>query len=102
MLKMNCWEFRLCGREVGGDRVAQLGICPAASDPRLDGVHGGKNAGRACWVVAGTFCGGEVQGSFAQKMSNCLSCDFYSNVRDEEQGHFKLSAVLMKMLERAA
>lgn len=102
MLKMNCWEFRQCGREIGGDRAEELGICPAASDRRFDGVHDGKNAGRACWIVAGTLCGGKLQGSFAQKMKNCLDCDFYIMVKQEQRGNFKMSAVLMKMLEKAA
>jgi hypothetical protein len=99
MSKMNCWEFRQCGRELGGDKTAELGICPAALDTRLNGVHGGKNAGRGCWMVAGTLCNGIVQGTFAQKMKNCTDCDFYNAVRIEEKEHFKMSAVLMKMLE---
>jgi hypothetical protein len=99
MSKMNCWEFRQCGREVGGSKTGELGICPAATDQRLGGVHEGLNAGRACWMVAGTYCKGEVQGSFAQKMKACLDCDFYNIVRDEERAMFKMSAVLMKMLD---
>ena len=30
-----------------------------------------------CWQVAGTYCGGEVQGSFALKYDNCLKCEVY-------------------------
>jgi signal transduction histidine kinase/CheY-like chemotaxis protein len=30
-----------------------------------------------CWQVAGTFCGGEVQGSSAKKYRNCHNCDVY-------------------------
>ncbi len=33
----------------------------------------GEDAQR-CWQIAGTFCGGKVQGSFAQKIENCLDC----------------------------
>jgi hypothetical protein len=102
MSKMNCWEFKQCGREVGGDKAEELGICPAASDQMLDGVHGGKNAGRACWVVAGTLCEGKVTGTFAQTVRNCLACDFYNSVREEEQDDFTLSAELAKMLEKVA
>jgi hypothetical protein len=32
--------------------------------------------GRPCWAVAGTFCDGEVQGTFAKKLINCMDCDF--------------------------
>lgn len=46
------------------------------------------NAGRACQVVAGTFCGGEVQGAFAQKFHSCRTCGFYENVRAVEHPNF--------------
>jgi len=98
-MKQNCWDFKQCGRERGGARSAELGVCPAAEDRRLDGVHDGTNAGRGCWMVAGTYCNGEVQGTFAHKMKRCMDCDFYNAVRDEEGAYFKMSAVLMNMLD---
>lgn len=52
MKKINCWEFKKCGRESGGAHAYDFGVCPAATEKRLNGTHGGKNAGRACWVVA--------------------------------------------------
>ncbi len=67
MKKLNCWEFTKCGREPGGIREHELGTCPVPGEKRLDDVHGGVNAGRACWVGAGTLCDGKVQGSFAKK-----------------------------------
>jgi PAS domain S-box-containing protein len=30
-----------------------------------------------CWQVAGTFCGGKVQGTFAQKFISCSECEVY-------------------------
>ncbi len=80
----NCWESRRCGREPGGPREPELGACPAATEQRLDGVHGGRASGRACWVVAGTLCGGVVAGSFAAKHENCRACSFYDRVLREE------------------
>jgi hypothetical protein len=82
--KPNCWEFKSCGRQPGGRNVHDLGVCVAATDARADGVHGGKNCGRACWALAGTLCGGEVQGTFASKLGNCLRCDFYHQVAQAE------------------
>ncbi len=82
--KQNCWEFKKCGREPGGEKVKELGICPAATDTGCDTLNDGKNAGRICWALAGTFCGGKVQGSFAQKQVSCMSCEFYKKVKDEE------------------
>ncbi len=60
--KLNCWEYMKCGREPGGEKADELGICPAAADSSFDGLNRGKNAGRICWAVAGTFCSGETQG----------------------------------------
>ena len=58
MARENCWEFKSCGRQPGGSRVSDLGTCPASTEARIDGSNQGKNAGRACWFVAGTLCGG--------------------------------------------
>jgi hypothetical protein len=55
-------------------------------------------AGRACWVVTGTLCTGEIQGTFAKKFKNCSMCDFYEQVKKEEFPNFKLSAVLLRNL----
>jgi hypothetical protein len=41
-------------------------------------------------VVTGTFCGGKVQGAFAQKQVSCMGCDFFKKVKEEGAGQFKL------------
>lgn len=51
-----CWELKNCEKS----------DCP---------VHGQENM--RCWLVAGTFCRGEVQGRFAQKLGNCAKCEVY-------------------------
>jgi len=89
MAKLNCWEFKKCGREPGGYKVSEFGICPVALEDRTDGVHDGKHAGRACWVIAGTFCSGKIQGSSASKLDTCMKCDFYKQVLDEEKLNFQ-------------
>ncbi len=76
MERQNCWEYMKCGRQPGGDKADVLGVCPAADDRSYDGINCGKNAGRFCWAVAGTFCGGKVQGTFADKRQSWLSCGF--------------------------
>ena len=35
-----------CGREPEGERVYELGICPASTDKTLNGKNGGAAAGR--------------------------------------------------------
>jgi hypothetical protein len=69
-------------------------------ETKLDGVHGGRCAGRACWVVAGSLCGGTVQGTFAAKFENCESCEFYAAVREEELPSFQYSSTLLAKLRR--
>lgn len=98
--KLNCWEFKKCGRQPGGIHSREFGICPATTEERLDGAHDGVNGGRACWIIAGTFCKGEVQGTFAQKFKNCEICDFYQNVKEGEYPYFQLSAILLAKLKK--
>ncbi|MBI4843655.1 MAG: response regulator [Nitrospirae bacterium] len=51
-----CWEIKDCKKA----------DCPA---------YGKRNV--RCWQRAGTFCGGKVQGQFAQKYGNCKICNVY-------------------------
>ncbi|MHB9111663.1 MAG: HD-GYP domain-containing protein [Thermoleophilia bacterium] len=51
-----CWEVKNCDKT----------DCP---------VFGKRNV--RCWLVAGTYCRGEVQGKFAQKLGNCSKCTIY-------------------------
>jgi hypothetical protein len=83
-MKQNCWEYKKCGRQPGGQHVHDLGVCPVTIHQDLTGAHGGSNAGRACWVVAGSLCGGKVQGTYANKLNNCWRCDFMNAVKQEE------------------
>lgn len=95
---MNSWEYMKCGREQGGEKAQELGVCPASTEKRLDKIHGGKNAGRSCWAVAGTLCGGTAQGTFAKKEHNCLACEFYKLVCREAGTGFKMSTPLLALL----
>lgn len=98
---MNCWEFKHCGRQPGGAKVAELGVCPAASEAKLHGANHGQNGGRACWGVAGTLCGGKVQGTYATKLGNCMACEFYKLVQKEEGPAFKGGAQILALLDPA-
>jgi signal transduction histidine kinase len=68
-LMIKCWEYKKCGRDK--DATAK---CPAYS-----------NFGRICWAVAGTFCEGKVQGTFAQKYEDCRKCDYYQMLKGERE-----------------
>ena len=89
MVTSNCWEFKRCGREPDGAKSEELGVCPASTDARLDGINHGKSGGRTCWAIAGTLCGGKVQGTFASKLGNCMECEFFKQVLTEEGSEFK-------------
>ncbi len=73
-----------CGREPGGENEERLGICPAPIAIKHDGINGGRSAGRFCWPVAGTFCNGQIQGTFAAKLKDCLKCPFLILVARQE------------------
>jgi hypothetical protein len=84
-----------CGFGPGGSRTKKNGVCPAAQKNRLDGVHGGRHGGRACWFIDHTFdCGEGVQGDFSAKYPVCMNCRFYWTVRQEEDKNFAVSLIL--------
>jgi hypothetical protein len=74
-----------CGREPGGVNAGEAGVCPTTADRASNGINRGLNAGRYCWRVAGTLCGGKAQGTFAQKAENCGKCPFFKLVMAEEE-----------------
>lgn len=90
MERQNCWEAMACGREPGGPRASELGVCPAAASGVNDGANGGQFRGRMCWQVTGTLCDGKVAGTFAKKMMKCLACRFLQLVQDQESRGFSL------------
>ncbi len=89
--KLNCWQIQKCGREPGGERVEELGVCPASIDSASDGVNGGQNGGRLCWIIAGTFSNHEVCGEYAKHISTCTSCEVFKRVKKEEGEEFSIS-----------
>lgn len=108
MARKNCWEVQLCGRQPGGHRVRELGICPAATLRAAHGINQGCNGGRACWALTGTMSGpaSKVQGIFARTLCTCFSCKFYEQVLEEEgeqfQGTVEIVEILRRRIEEAA
>jgi signal transduction histidine kinase len=85
-MKANCWEFKGCGHGPDGDAS-----CPAARARGCD-MNGGDSGGRVCWVIPGTVCHGELQGSATAKLETCLECEFFQAVRQEEGERFQAGA----------
>jgi hypothetical protein len=81
--KLNCWEFNNCEFASDGEKTDSF-TCPAASESSADGVNGGRNGGRICWAIAGTFCNDKIHGLFAKEKNSCLSCEFFKLVAEEE------------------
>lgn len=102
MAKLNCWEYKKCGRQFGGEKTKECGLCVAATEKKADGVNKGKNAGRCCWAVAGTLCGGPAKGSFAAKLNSCFDCEFYWYVNSEEEKDATPLNDILKLLQKTA
>ncbi len=51
--------------------------CTKQNCPCYDG------ADRRCWQIAGTFCGGKVQGVFAEKFRNCSECTTFKHATSD-------------------
>ena len=54
--EIKCWEMKNCSHKE----------CPSY-----------LNTAKRCWLVAGTMCGGKIQGEFAVKYKSCTECDVY-------------------------
>jgi len=97
--RSNCWEILGCGREPGGNRVADLGVCPAATESRVDGINHGRNGGRSCWAIPGTGCATVVFGG--GKFTQCLECPFFQRVELEEGRHFQVMRSIVERLRES-
>ncbi len=84
--KENCWEYYKCGREPGGVKSRELGVCPAAKSEAADGINHGKAAGRFCWTILDS----KSPEARADKFCNCMNCPFFNKVIAEEGRGFNL------------
>jgi hypothetical protein len=88
--RLNCWEFKKCGKEPEGAHKSRPDACPAARATVAHGVNGGMNGGRICWAISGTLSEDIVKGAFAKDMFSCINCDFFKLVEEEEADNFAL------------
>ncbi len=80
--KLNCWQFKNCGREKGGLLADVLGECPVSTMMKYDGTHGGRGAGRICWMVPLSTC--RKESTRLGLSQRCHACEFYRRVVYEE------------------
>ena len=90
MKRDNCWNFKKCGREVGGKNSEEHGVCPTAKSGKHDGLNNGQFGGRICWATTGTLCNDGVQGATGDKLMSCINCEFLKQVQDDEGRDFIL------------
>ncbi|UCH81112.1 MAG: hypothetical protein JSW20_00495 [Nitrospiraceae bacterium] len=84
MDKLNCWDIKKCGRELGGKKAAKRGACPASTCTSKNGANGGINAGRSCWSAEGTICCSKIQGTYTSKLESCVGCEVFLHITAEE------------------
>ncbi|MCI5137837.1 MAG: hypothetical protein D3922_05350, partial [Candidatus Electrothrix sp. AR1] len=73
-------------REPNGIHVAELGVCPAASNNDVDGIHNGKNGGRCCWIIINSAFEGDTPHGFClNKIQGCRECNFYLFLEKSEK-----------------
>ena len=90
-----------CGREPGGSRASQEGVCRAATESLLDGVNGGSFGGRSCWAVVGSFAMDTPQCGNAGDLA-CIYCDFFISVVREQLPDLEISPEILKRLGYAS
>ncbi len=61
-LRINCWDFKKCGRN-------RMGDCPAY-----------PKGGRVCYLVSRTMCAGTADDQYALKVQHCRECEFYKGL----------------------
>ncbi|MDA8091892.1 MAG: diguanylate cyclase [Actinomycetota bacterium] len=96
-IKLNNQKIQRALDEVSGlilRAASGEGLDTRFSNPNLKKCYEEKNCGQKdcacfgqpalrCWQVAGTFCGGQVQGHFANKYHNCAECEVFEKAASD-------------------
>ncbi|MCI5208169.1 MAG: hypothetical protein D3910_05130 [Candidatus Electrothrix sp. ATG2] len=83
--KLNCWEFKKCGREPGGKNITVFGVCPIPVEIGFNSVNNGKNGGRSCWIIRESACEPVMRKCCVQEIKECRLCDFYRFINKEKK-----------------
>lgn len=67
-MSIDCWDFKNCPQDRKNDCLAFI-----------------QRAGKKCWLVTGTMCGGVEQKDMRAKIAKCRACEFYK-IRDGVAG----------------
>jgi chemotaxis signal transduction protein len=58
-------------------QAPQMGKCWKAKNCNKKDCPAHENKDLRCWIISGTFCRDEIQGSFHEKIEACRKCGFY-------------------------
>ena len=75
--KLNCWDFRKCCDKSMSHHASKRIVCPVKKEFKANGLNGGINGGRICWVIMDSHCKKKAQ-------SVCFQCEFRYKVMAEE------------------
>lgn len=70
-----------CGKQDGTDKSD---VCPIAAEKSANGLNGGKNGGRLCWIIADAHPATWRSCSIKGRKDPCFSCEFRFKVMMEE------------------
>jgi len=70
--KVNCWDVKKCCNETGNKK-----ICSVKKESIANGLNGGINGGRICWVIMDSHCKQKAR-------TACFQCEFHYKVKAEE------------------
>jgi hypothetical protein len=74
--KLNCWDFKKCCKETDS-RGNGNNICQVKKEFYANGLNGGINGGRICWMIMDSLCKKKNQ-------TVCFQCEFHYKVMAEE------------------
>jgi len=75
--KLNCWDFKKCCDKSLSNHASESILCPVKKEFNANGLNGGINGGRICWVIMDSHCKKKPQ-------SACFQCEFSYKVMAEE------------------
>lgn len=58
--------------------------CWIAKNCRSEKCPAYKNDNRRCWLISGTFCRNEIQGTYYHKINACRKCDFFKSANHQK------------------
>jgi hypothetical protein len=75
--KLNCWDFKKCCDKPLSHHACKIIVCPAKKEFIANGLNGGINGGRMCWIIIDSHSKRKAQ-------TACFQCEFrYKVIADE-------------------